>query len=165
MTKSRILGHALLALAVTWAVTWTETGASASVQMPLLLDEILLSEYGTEDTAPAGNAVAVDGSGQWLPLQSATDGGAAREAGMAELLEFDAADTLGEFDARTGLSAEDYRFPSTASPHTWVWVYDGDPLDRGTYKRELDGTKRDRVRSRAPVLVKILPISRIMSFR
>ncbi len=142
MKNSRILGHMLSAFVVTWIVS----GASASAQMPLLLDEILLSEYENRDT---GTAVAVDGSGRWLKLWMAADGRAGRNAGLAELLEFDSADTLSRFDASTRLSAEDYRYPSTASPDAWIWVYDGDPLDRGAYKRELGSPKPERRRAGA----------------
>ena len=145
MKKSRVLGHALSALAVTWIIS----GTSASAQMPLLIGEILMPEFGNRDTAATGTAVAVDGSGQWLKLRTATDGRARRSAGMAELLEVDAAEALATFDTSTKLSAEDYRFPTTASPELRTWVYDGDPLDRGVYKRELGGTKGSSGRSRA----------------
>ena len=136
MKNSRFLGHALSALAVTWIVS----GASASAQMPLLIGEILMLESGNRDTELTGTAVAVDESGQWLKLRTATDDHIQRNAGMAELLQFDAADTLATFDTGTNLSAEDYRFPAMAPPGWRIWVYDGDPLDRGVYKRELGGT-------------------------
>ena len=144
MKKSRFLGHALSALAVTWIVS----GASASAQMPLLISEILMPESGNRDTELTGTAVTVDESGQWLNLRTATDDHIQRNAGMAELLQFDAADTLATFDTSTNLSAEDYRFPATAPPGRRIWVYDGDPLDRGVYIRELGGTTGSTGRSR-----------------
>ena len=144
MTKSQFLKHSVSAIALTWIIA----GASASAQMPLMLGEILMPESGNSGMAPASTAVAVDGSGQWLKLRMAKDSLVKRNASMAELLEFDAADTLTTFDTSTKLSAEDYRFPTTASPKTRVWVYDGDPLDRGAYKRELGGTRGSTGRSR-----------------
>lgn len=145
MKVSSVLKFSLSAFAMSWIIS----GASASAQMPLMLSEILMPEFGNSDTAPAGTAVAVDGSGQWLKLRMATGGLAPRDANMADLLEFDAADTLATFDTSTTLSAEDYRFPTTASPKTRIWVYDGDPLDRGVYKRELGATSGSSGRSRA----------------
>ena len=144
MKKIQFVGHVLSALAVTWIIS----GAAASAQMPLLLGEILMPESENRDTPLTGTAVAVDESGQWLKLRTATDDGVQRNASMAELLEFDAADTLATFDASTKLSAEDYRFPTTASPGRRIWVYDGDPLDRGVYKRELGGGNGSTGRSR-----------------
>ena len=144
MKKSRFLGHALSALAVTWFVS----GAPASAQMPLLIGDILMPESGNRDTEILGTAVAVDESGQWLRLRTATDNHYQRNANMAELLKFDAADTLATFDTTTNLSAEDYRFPAKAPPGWRIWVYDGDPLDRGVYKRELGNTNGSTGRSR-----------------
>ena len=144
MKKFRCLGYALSALAVTWIIS----GASASAQMPLLIGEILMPESGNTVTTLTGTAVAVDESGQWLKLRTATDDRVQRNASMADLLEFEAADTLAAFDTSTKLSAEDYRFPTTASPGRRIWVYDGDPLDRGVYKRELGGTNGSTRRSR-----------------
>ena len=144
MKKSRFLGHALSALAVTWFVS----GAPASAQMPLLIGDILMPESGNRDTEILGTAVAVDESGQWLRLRTATDNHYQRNANMAELLKFDAADTLATFDTTTNLSAEDYRFPAKAPPGWRIWFYDGDPLDRGVYKRELGNTNGSTGRSR-----------------
>ncbi len=144
MKKFQFLGYALSALAVTWIIS----GASVSAQMPLLIGEILMPESGNKDTTLTGTAVAVDESGQWLKLRMATDERVQRNASMADLLEFDAADTLATFDTSTKLSAEDYRFPTTASPGWRIWLYDGDPLDRGVYKRELGGTNGSTGRSR-----------------
>ena len=144
MKVSSVLKYSISAFAMSWVIS----GASASAQMPLMLSETLMPEFGNSDTAPAGTAVAVDGSGQWLKLRMATGGLAPRNASMAELLEFDAADTLATFDTSTKLSAKDYRFPATASPKTRVWIYDGDPLDRGAYKRELGSTRGSTGRAR-----------------
>ena len=145
MKKSRFLGHALSTLAVTWIIS----GTSASAQMPLMIGDILMPDSVIGDVTPGGTAVAVDGSGQWLKLRTATDGVARQNTGMPELLEFDAGDTLATFDSSTKLTAEDYRFPTEASPDARVWLYDGDPLDRGVYKRELGGTNASSGRSKS----------------
>ena len=145
MKKSRFLGHALSTLAVTWIIS----GASASAQMPLMIGDILMPDSGIGNVMPGGTAVAVDGSGQWLKLRTATDGVAQRNTGMPELLEFAAGDTLATFDSSTKLTAEDYRFPTEASPGSRIWLYDGDPLDRGVYKRELGGSNGSYGRSKS----------------
>jgi len=144
MKKFQAIGNGLSVLAVTWIMS----GASASAQMPLMIGDILMPEFGNSDTTPVGTAVAVDGSGKWLKLRTAKDGIVRRNTGMADLLEFDAADTLATFDTGTKLSAEDYRFPTEAAAGLRVWVYDGDPLDRGVYKRELGGTNGSYGRSK-----------------
>lgn len=149
MKKSRILGYTLSALAVTWIVSGIVSDPAVSAQLPLLLDEILLSESGNKDTAPAGTAITVDGSGRWLPMRGAANDSARRNAAMEELLEFDTGAALPRFDTNIALSAEDYRDPSTTAPRAWVWVYDGDPLDRGAYKRELGRSRPARGRFRA----------------
>ncbi len=143
MNRPQFLRHTISALAVTWVVA----GASASAQMPLLIDEILMSDYGNRHTTPNGTAVVLDGSGRWSTLRAMPDDHARWNTNMSELLEFDAADTLGAFDSNARLSAEDYRYPPMASAGSRIWGYDGDPLDRGVYKRELGGSNAGYRRS------------------
>ena len=143
MKRHQFLTHAISALAVTWVIS----GTTAAAQMPLLIDEILMTEYGNQETTPDGTAVAVDEAGRWLTLRTSPDSRARRDENMAELLEFDSADFVDGLGSTTNLSAEDYRYPSTESPASRLWGYDGDPLDRGAYKRELSGSSTASNRS------------------
>jgi hypothetical protein len=122
------------------AMTWSAASASAEGQMPLLIDEILMSEYGNQEAISGDSAVAVDGSNMWLTLRPSPEGHDRRSANLSEPLEFAAAEMEVSVDSSTGLSAEDYRYPPTSSHGSRLWGYDGDPLDRGVYKRELRGS-------------------------
>lgn len=136
MKRHQYIRHAISALAVTWVIS----GTTAAAQMPLLIDEILMADYGIQEPMPDGTAITVDESGRWLTLRTRSDSRAPRNTNMSELLEFDTADMVNGFGSNPELSAEDYRYPSTASPELRFWGYDGDPLDRGIYKRELGGS-------------------------
>jgi hypothetical protein len=133
MKKSLRLGTALTALSMTWFVS----GGPVSAQMPIMIGDTLMPGSASNENEFLGAEVAVDGSGKWLKLRTARHDHARRIPGMADLLEFDAAETLTTFEAGAELSADDYRFPAEASPRRRIWVYDGDPLDRGVYKQEL----------------------------
>ena len=136
MTNPRTIRIVILAIS-TAGFLWT---VPAMAQMTLMIDEILLSDHGFREMASGRPAVVVDGSGRWLALRSITDRRGKDDMGMAELLEFEAGTTIGAFEAVTAPSAEDYRYLTTVSGELPVWGYDEDPLDRGRYKNEFEGS-------------------------
>ena len=136
MKSIRVMWHVIAAIAVTWGAS----GAAAEAQMPLLIDEILMSGYGNQEAVSDETAVKVDGSNLWLTLRPLPNGHGPRKANLSEPLKFAAAEMEVPVDSSTGLSAEDYRYPATSDRGSRLWGYDGDPLDRGIYKRELGGS-------------------------
>lgn len=159
MNRPWIAVYALTALATVWATI----AVPASAQTRSMFDKILMSDQGDSDAGLDGPRIAVDGSGQWLSLRASADARARHGEETIELLQFDASEALTALEADPGLSAEDYRFAVTASKKPRSWTYDGDPLDRGSYKGELGGTGPGYRRTAGERVPESVPASRTMS--